>query len=485
MDRGRTGQVGGWVRAGFVWAGIVLLAGIAAAAAANLVIRLSRALSRADEATWLVNVLEVTVWCAVAVAVVGLVRRAALAQSGRVAIAVAGGLGLLVLFRLGIAFAVDAAVWGEKEEFIAYAQQILAGQCCFTERSPGYPMLLAAAYAVLGESAMTAELLNAALGVASGIVLYALVRRHLGPSEAIVALYLFALWPAGALISNAPLTETLYILLLLAAAYAALRDRDAWSALAAGTLLALGQYVRPTTIALIPAYMLARLWPGERMRSAMLRSILPAAAATLVVLGPVFAYNLQERGDLSPSTSAFGGWSLYIGLDERSGGRFSERARAEILAMTPGDIWADSDAAGRAAMDKLRADPLLLARLLPTKLNTLWGYEDYGTRYGLERGERATVEGIVPVLTSAIFYAAITASAAASTYMRRKDLDRITVLCIGLVLTLTAVHAFVEVRDRYHAYVTPLLIAVAAAILARGIRRAPATDGARPVHSPP
>lgn len=64
-------------------------------------------------------------------------------------------------------------------------------------------------------------------------------------------------------------------------------------------------------------------------------------------------------------------------------------------------------------------------------------------------------------LISQTFYAAVTVAAALALLSRRKSLDRLTMLIVAIALTIAVLHVFVEVRDRYHAYLVPLVIALA------------------------
>ena len=63
----------------------------------------------------------------------------------------------------------------------------------------GYPIVLALVYRVLGVSNVAVEALNLAFAIAAGGLLLHMTRRILGPRPAVVALLLYALWPAGAL----------------------------------------------------------------------------------------------------------------------------------------------------------------------------------------------------------------------------------------------------------------------------------------------
>jgi len=469
-------------RVAFVWAGVGLFALIALVALARLGERALRVAGRLDDPHVVLGVAGLLP--AGLAALLLLLGAWWLAGRGPVGLrlALAGGFLLLVGMRLAVGLLADAPRDGEMLAFDGLARSMLAGECCFSDRPPGYPLLLAGAYAVLGPGAAAGEALNLALGLLSGVALFALVRVHATEQAAVLALYLLALWPAGALLSNARLSETLYVLLLLLAALASLGGRGWRSAGLGGALLAAAHYVRPTTLALLPAFALARLWPSAALRWAAVRTVLPMGAATLLLLTPVVAYNLDAHDEPSLSTSAYGGWSLYIGTDARTDGRWSPQAAAEIEALTPGGIWDDSAAGTSVALQRIQADPSGFALLAARKFAILWGSEDFGVVYGLGRGSIAAPAATFPMLASYIFYALIAGLAALSLFRRRRDFDRLTVLCVGVTLIVALIHVFVEVRDRYHAYLTPLFIALVALAAPRWL--AARTAGREPVGRP-
>jgi hypothetical protein len=450
----------------FVWSGLIVISAIALLAVAHFLFRLTVALRNVQSPTYL-NALSALALGLVVTCVL-LIGAWLLASRGgtELRVALVGGILLLLVVRVTIDLLIDARLRGEPEAFDSIARGMLAGSCCFGDRSPGYSLLLAGAYYVLGPNSGAGELLNLLLAVMAGAVLFKVVALHADSRAGILALYLFALWPAGAMLANVRLSETFYILVLLLAALALMPRAGPGLALVAGALLAIGQYIRPTTLALVPAYLLAAFWPTTPVADALRRTALPLGAAMLLVLVPVAAYNLQAHGELSLASSSFGGWSLYIGTDERTHGQLSTRAEAEIAALTRGGVWEDSRAAGKKAIAAIIRHPMRLVRLAPFKFDTLWGTENFGVYYAMSREAVRRPLGTMPVLMSGLFWAVLTVGTAASVFRRRRDLDRLTVLCLAVVLTVSLIHVFAEVRDRYHAYVTPLMIAVFAIGLA-------------------
>ena len=393
-------------------------------------------------------------------------------------LAVAAGIITLIVLRLAIAAAYDGVLSGEPGVYHNLARDVLEGRCCGAEpvnRPVGYPILLAGAYALAGQTAVAAEGLNLLLSLLAGLTILALARGLYGPLVGAVALMCYALWPAGALMVTPRLPHVAYDLAIVAGAWVVVAAPRGWRGSAiAGVILGLSHYVRPTTPALLPAFMLARLWRGGSWRSQAGAAVLPMLAAFLAILVPVMAWNMATRGVPDISTSAYGGHSLFIGTDERNGGRWSRAASDELDDLAGPDTWERSRIGSQIALERIRTDPVGIAILGLRKQYTLWGSESFGVRYGIKRDLASRPyrpRSVLPSLSSGLFYAAITAATAVGLYLRRRQLDALSVLLIGTAATVSAVHALVEVRDRYHAYVIPLLLPIAAVAIVELLRR--------------
>ena len=291
-----------------------------------------------------------------------------------------------------------------------------------------------------------------------------------------IAVTCYALWPAGALVITARLPETAYDLAIVVAAYAAVATRQGWRGSAlTGVLLGLSQYIRPTSPALIPAFVLARIWPGAPWRRILGGALAPMLVTFLIVLVPIMAWNLSTRGVPDISTSAYGGKSLHHGTDVRSGGRWSRRAANELKAIAGADTWEHSRV-GLAHRDSggIRDDPVGIGLLALRKQYTLWGSETYGVRYGIRRelaGQPWLPRSVMPSLASGVFYVAITAATALGLYLRRHRPDALSALLIATALSISLIHSLVEVRDRYHSYAMPLLMPIAAVAIVAVLTR--------------
>ena len=222
---------------------------------------------------------------------------------------------------------------------------------CPSTGRPGYTFLLAGAYAVLGQSAAAAEALNILFAIATGLIILELARGLYGAQAGAIALLLYALWPAGALMTTVRIPHT------------RLRPRLRGRGLGGGGQPAglegqrprwrrAGPVAVPATHDLRAA---AGLHPRPRLgstRAGAARScqaIVPIVLAFLLVLVPIMAWHLSTRGVLDISTSAYGGSSLYHGTNRDSGGRWSEAASRELTRIAGREQWErtqDRSAAG-------------------------------------------------------------------------------------------------------------------------------------------
>jgi hypothetical protein len=221
--------------------------------------------------------------------------------------------------------------------------------------------------------------------------------------------------------------------------------------------IAAGQYVRATSaLILLPilALPLAAGWSVVRTlkRAAMI------VAVCVALLVPVIAFNLDLHGDLSVSTSAYGGWSLYVGANREHGGQWNAED-AQRLAGFPGDTWWERSAhAGSLVADRVAEDPLGSLALLPRKFATTWGDESYASGYALDE-PGAAVEGVVQ-----LWWLLIIALATFGIWSWRQRRGPAVALLIGtMIATVAVAHLALEVHSRYHAYLVPLLCVLAAA----------------------
>jgi hypothetical protein len=446
-------------------AGAALIAVIAGAAGAHAVGMVLET-ARADPIGGLVVAATL-----VAIAVL-LLSSARYAARGRrqATIALVGAVVVAVAVRLVVLAVLDAPVDRDMRYYDETAAGFLAGECCFAARPLGYPVLLAGTYGLLGRGAFAGEMLNLLAATAGAVALAVVVRRSFGAAASVVAVMLYGFWPAGALMTSARMAETVYTSQLLVAAVPAVLGGARWG-LATGAVVGLSQYVRALSAGLMPAFLLAGVL-GARSKRAVVLGAVATVVAFLLVLAPVMYHNLTRHGELSVSTHSYGGLSLWQGTDQESGGRFSWATWTAYPNLSPGDLWEDGKVAAALGLGRIRDDPVGFLALQPRKFAHTWGSEDYGLLFAVASTAPADPQYGRVRLAGQLFYVFVTGAAAVTLWIRRREpLDRLMLLAIAMTASTALVHVFLEARERYHMYVVPLLMAVAAVEIARVVER--------------
>jgi 4-amino-4-deoxy-L-arabinose transferase-like glycosyltransferase len=322
-------------------------------------------------------------------------------------------------------------------------------------------MVLGAIYALLGAHPIYAQLLNCGIAVATAALVYDTTRRLWDDSTARWALWLFALAPAQILMTGVLATEAPYGLVLMFALWLAVRldsGRLAY-ALAIGALLAISNYVRATSTALIPAVAALPFVAAIRLRAATAWAAV-LVVTFLIVLIPVAVWNEQKQGELSISPSNYGGWSLLTGTDPKNNGQYD----ADLIAVvggTPGTAAFDQRA-GQLAIERLRAKPAQFIGLAIKKFPFMWAMDDYGVSYTFGTEDPTNPDASAALLlVSQAAYLAIVGLALLGLWRIRSDMQPVVVASLLILATLVVVHSFLEIEPRYHSYVVPIFCILA------------------------
>lgn len=154
-------------------------------------------------------------------------------------------------------------------------------------RTPGYPAMIAAIFAVFGDSIQAIVILQILVSVVGVVICYQIGRRLIGTTAGFLAALLFAVDPVSSLWAVHVQNETLFTFLLLLFMLLWLRSirlQDAVATGAAGLLLGLATLVRPAGLylpfLLLPAYLFVSAPWKQRWYS----SVLLVGGALLPVL---------------------------------------------------------------------------------------------------------------------------------------------------------------------------------------------------------
>ncbi|MGH2444880.1 MAG: glycosyltransferase family 39 protein [Candidatus Limnocylindria bacterium] len=375
----------------------------------------------------------------------------------------------IVLVAVGVRYIlaalVDAPLTGENRIIHQQALGVLdGGSCCFGQRPMGYPLVLAGVYGLLGSGFGAVETLNIACAAATTWLVFDIGRVAWDRRVGALAAMAFAIIPSQVLMTLPPLTEPLYTVLVAGTVrlVIATPSRPLVAAAMVGVAVAGAQYVRATAVSLLAPIVVLPLLVGAGLRRSMSGAAMTVAAFVVAVL-PVISFNLEAHGDLSVSTSAYAGWSLFVGANQASAGRWNPDDAALFSAFPGESAWEKSEHAGGLALERIFDDPGGYLELQPRKFVIVWGDESYAAAYALApAGEPVSREVRVGWLVSQLFYAPflLLALIAMLSEWRR---PRPAVLLIGMIVSLVVVtHLFVEAHSRYHTYLIPLLVVLAA-----------------------
>lgn len=229
---------------------------------------------------------------------------------------------------------------------------------------PGYPLLLAPAFAVTSDHLQVAKALNVLLsGVA--VFLMALVGRQLGgEAVGLLAAGILALYPTAAMTPLLIASENLFLPLLLGYLLLLLRNRDAKSSIL--TLIGAGVLSGLLTLTRSIAYPLWLLWPisfirtGLPKRRILTEAVLVAVIANVILIPWAFR-NWRTLGVFTPFTST-SGQDLFIGNNPNAPGYWYPFT-PDIEAVVPGwsamDVMGRDRSAGRAASAWIASHPSL------------------------------------------------------------------------------------------------------------------------------
>ncbi len=143
-------------------------------------------------------------------------------------------------------------------------------------RPPLYPLILGAAFAVLGVHLAVAQALNVVIGSVVVVLIALLATRVGGTRAGLIAAGLAAIYPPLLANDGVSLSEPIGLLVMLAAIWALLAGRPGWAGVAAGLLV----LTRPSAQLFVPLIALV-LW-----RQAGLKRALGFAVIAVAVVAP-------------------------------------------------------------------------------------------------------------------------------------------------------------------------------------------------------
>jgi 4-amino-4-deoxy-L-arabinose transferase-like glycosyltransferase len=321
------------------------------------------------------------------------------------------------------------------------------------ERLPLYPAFLAALMRAFGPSPVPWQVAQCVLGALTCVLVFLVARRWASRGGALAASLLCALHPTLVLYTARPLTETLYILLLVLLVHALATER--W--LAAGGWLGLGLLVKSSALLHLVAF-------PPLLPRASARSLVRAATIVVLVILPWAAWNLWVHGAPHLLTATAGrnlhqglfisrrvGWTIPVGdLNREADWALWNDLRQARVAWT-GDVTIDDASAGRVAREWIGQHPGVAARLWARNLLLTW----YLARTAPSMALHAAMHGVLLLL----------ALIGAVRLLRTPGVRDLAAALVLVVVAYTAAHAVIKPGIRYILPAVPVAAMLAAAAL--------------------
>lgn len=323
-------------------------------------------------------------------------------------------------------------------------------------RPPGYPVFLAAVYALLGPSPAAAAAAQSALGGITIFFAFAIGRRLFDCRTGLFAAAALTFYPALVHYDTRILREGLTVFLFTASVLAALRHRHGHGSRRSLTLLGILfgclTLCRPELLTTLP--FMGLLAVGTRpIRARLTEGALILAGCTLLWM-PWTLRNVYHFGSISPQAQGISSAIWFGNRWAEAGGDDATDVNRQALRDRTASIYAGNTMeeanqrfSAEAERDLIQA-PIWFVKMTGRKMWMFW--ED-------AIGVRNTLPGIHPALASVVNtgYYLLLALAVYALYRLRND-ARVRALA-GLIVTFWMTYALLHVRNRYRVPLLPLM----------------------------
>ncbi|MGE0360734.1 MAG: hypothetical protein AB7H93_09605 [Vicinamibacterales bacterium] len=386
--------------------------------------------------------------------------------------------------------AADATLFADMAQYQERAQHLAATATLWPDalRGPGYPVLLAAAYRLLGDSLWSARVANAIVGGGLVFATGLLARASGAGARAWIAAAIVAVYPALVLSSVYLMPEGLYALLVVAT-LVMVRHRTAAFAIVAGALAAAAMLTRSVGVALgaAPLAIWARAWwRGDASAGVGASRVALFAAACAMALAPWLMFTTRVAG--GPMLDATSGVNLLLGNHPGATGRLvlgDEGPLRERFVAGAASVADGNRRAVAAGVSWAAANPRAWMRLAAVKLGYLFGLEGrehawlYGHAYFGER-RAVTVQAWGVLLP--VSFPLLCVAAAIGAVRAPSPPPPALVAILAMIGATAALHVVSFGESRFHLPLVPLLAVVASlgAGSGGGRGRREATPAGRP-----
>lgn len=403
-------------------------------------------------------------------------------------------LAVAAIVRIAWIMSVNSDVWSDFSGYYEYALDIAKGNTLRPNDlydlfpfTAGYPFVISLWYRLTGFDVIWGKIFNVICAVITVGLSYLLCRKAFGKPQALIASFIFAVWPNNIIYSSVLATEHIFIVFVLASLYFLLTVLDKNRILsrtiyfcASGSFLAMAQFIRPVTFILFPTAAIYILFESTsnkltestsrfkqwRVRLLMFLTVIASYFVLFISLS-IIVSNLAGVNIMTFSP----GYNLLMGTNMNHGGTWNEDD-AKIIdqyGRRPELVQSHSLKKG---LDRIIADPLEFIKFsLTTKMKNMWSNDNYGYYWSTERIATRTCfsdyvkehQDIVYFFCQS-FYILILLFAVIGSIISFSTYCRASLLVFMLVpVGIICVHLFLEVQGRYSFPALPFIIAFSGA----------------------
>ena len=331
---------------------------------------------------------------------------------------------------------------------------------------------------LFGDSVLMVSVLNVLLTCLSGLLIFRICLDIASLNTACLAYLLWAVCPCKLMMNSLVFSEPLYtclILLLLWLVLQAEKQKESLSArpwlcaacgIALGLLLRWINIVRPIAAILIIALFLWLVFlRGRDLRSGaqwkMWLILCAAALCVYSVTGKIWDRYVEDKVGMEPAAVPI--YNIYVGFNEQTQGQWSAEDM-DLLFHYMNEEGLSPTEAQEQMLPHLReriASGIDFGRLFSSKLIAFLGNDELGGyTYRFTRSE--SFVRICMVICNVFYYGVLLAAVGGILRMAGDAAFSSQLLIPLYILGLTLAHMLVEVANRYHYSLIPLLIILAA-----------------------
>ena len=333
---------------------------------------------------------------------------------------------------------------------------------------------------LFGNGLLPLQLLNAVYLAGTNVLVYLIARRLVSERAAMTMGVLYGIYPAPLFLAGVLTNQHLSVFLLYSALYILIAkpELSPLRAVGVGTLIALGNAMRPIGVILMLAGL---LWCVlQAMKQADLRRLLSGAslAASYFLVGALLSGLIVFSG-INPEglTNNQPMWKFVVGLNQDSSGCWN---RADYDAFLSLPTEQAHQAMTETVQERLSVGPGKLAGLALRKSAVMWaGNEDLYWGFGhLDQEAPAitfpvtlswnSMQLLLGSLDKGIYLLAVVlATVSLALYLRKRENCGCTLPLILLLCGYYSVHLIVEVQVRYRYFLMPCIFILASLTIDR------------------